>query len=191
MNYSLGLITVAATNTDATKTDQGEEQQPHSWTGRRSVHPFTMFRSPPPACLVGDNIHACWIDGMGWDGIVQQVRQLDDTHAEFDQAMLIDFVTDVSKALATVSGRTKVMLRGLHLAERATEMLEVCRAVLCCAVLCCAVIGCVLAPSSAWRIGTEATASPLYSACICNSFPHRELDCFHIFMPAYCGEAAF
>lgn len=55
-----------------------------------------------------------------------QVRQLDDGHAEFDQDMLIDFVTDVSKALATVSGRTKVLLRGLHLAERATEMLEVC-----------------------------------------------------------------
>lgn len=54
------------------------------------------------------------------------MRQLDDTHAEFDQDMLIDFVTDVSKALATVSGRTKVLLRGLHLAERATEMLQVC-----------------------------------------------------------------
>ena len=54
------------------------------------------------------------------------MRQLDDGHAEFDQDMLIDFVTDVAKALATVSGRTKVLLRGLHLAERATEMLEVC-----------------------------------------------------------------
>lgn len=59
-----------------------------------------------------------------WLGL--QVRQLDDGHAEFDQDMLIDFVTDVAKALATVSGRTKVLLRGLHLAERATEMLEVC-----------------------------------------------------------------
>lgn len=57
--------------------------------------------------------------------LASQVRQLDDAHAEFDQDMLIDFVTDVSKALATVSGRTKVLLRGLHLAERATEMLEV------------------------------------------------------------------
>eukprot|EP00752_Nemacystus_decipiens_P011914 g10565.t1 len=53
-----------------------------------------------------------------------EVRQLDDGHAEFDQDMLIDFITDVAKALATVSGRTKVLLRGLHLAERATEMLE-------------------------------------------------------------------
>eukprot|EP00903_Cladosiphon_okamuranus_P017750 g16339.t1 len=53
-----------------------------------------------------------------------EVRQLDDGHAEFDQDMLIDFVTVVSKALATVSGRTKVLLRGVHLAERATEMLE-------------------------------------------------------------------
>lgn len=50
---------------------------------------------------------------------------MDDAHAEFDQDMLIDFVTDVAKALAAVTGRAKVMLRGLHLAERATEMLQV------------------------------------------------------------------
>lgn len=51
---------------------------------------------------------------------------MDDTHAEFDEEMQIDFVTDISKALATVSGRVKVLLRGIHLAEKATEMLQVC-----------------------------------------------------------------
>ncbi|CAM9373933.1 unnamed protein product [Ectocarpus sp. 12 AP-2014] len=53
-----------------------------------------------------------------------EVRQMDDTHAEFDEEMQIDFVTDISKALATVSGRVKVLLRGIHLAEKATEMLQ-------------------------------------------------------------------
>lgn len=50
---------------------------------------------------------------------------MDDTHAEFDREMLIDFVTDVAKALATVTGRAKVMHRGVYLAERAAEMLQV------------------------------------------------------------------
>ncbi|CAN0494355.1 unnamed protein product, partial [Ectocarpus sp. 12 AP-2014] len=53
-----------------------------------------------------------------------EVRQMDDTHAEFDEEMQIDFVTDISKALATVSGKVKVLLRGIHLAEKATEMLQ-------------------------------------------------------------------
>ncbi|CAN0109359.1 unnamed protein product [Ectocarpus sp. 8 AP-2014] len=53
-----------------------------------------------------------------------EVRQMDDTHAEFDEEMQIDFATDISKALATVSGRVKVLLRGTHLAEKATEMLQ-------------------------------------------------------------------
>lgn len=53
------------------------------------------------------------------------MRQLDDAHPEFEPDLLIHFVTEVSKALAAVAGRAKVMLRGHDLAARATETLQV------------------------------------------------------------------
>lgn len=53
------------------------------------------------------------------------MKQLDDAHPEFEPELLIHFVTQVSKALAAVSGKAKVMLRGHDLAARATETLQV------------------------------------------------------------------
>lgn len=50
---------------------------------------------------------------------------MDDGHPEFEPDLLIHFVTEVSKALAAVSGRAKVMLRGHQLAARANETLQV------------------------------------------------------------------
>lgn len=54
-----------------------------------------------------------------------QVRQLDDTHPEFDADLLVFFATEVAKVLAAVSGRTRVMVRGDELAGLATETLRV------------------------------------------------------------------
>lgn len=56
---------------------------------------------------------------------IRQVKQLDDHHPEFEPQLLIHFVTEVSKALAAVAGKAKVMLRGESLAEMATETLQV------------------------------------------------------------------
>lgn len=57
---------------------------------------------------------------------VQQVKQLDDADAEFDAELLIQFITDIAKAVAAISGKTKVLLRGQQLAASATETLQVC-----------------------------------------------------------------
>lgn len=54
-----------------------------------------------------------------------QVKQMDDMHPEFEPDLLIHFVTEVAKALAAISGKVKVMLRGDQLAARATETLQV------------------------------------------------------------------
>lgn len=53
---------------------------------------------------------------------------MDDQHPEYDPDLFIHFVGEVSKNLATMAGRTKVMYKGNTMAAKAMMALQVCAA---------------------------------------------------------------
>lgn len=73
-------------------------------------------RQPPPTCL----------EFMFYALKILQVMQMDDQHPEYDPDLFIHFVGEVSKNLATMAGRTKVMYKGNTMAAKAMMALQVC-----------------------------------------------------------------
>lgn len=55
---------------------------------------------------------------------------MDDQHPEFNPELLVHFVGEISKALATMIGRVKVMYKGETLAATATLAFKVCSSVI-------------------------------------------------------------